>query len=412
MNKIKIVEALCGCGKSYWAIEMMKSNPKKRWLFITPFLDEAGDDDTKRVGRIRDQAPTLNFHTPSSNKTNKIKDLLRLLRSGVNISCTHNLFLNITKEHVTEIEKYGYNLVIDETIEKVELLEGSQDKFEDIHSLIEEEMIVVQEDGLLKWNGKKLNAYEYEYELCEKGILYLYENKIFIKRHSSKCYEKAKEVYILTYMFHASPMRVWLQANNISWEYLTPDLRITTANRKQKIRHLIHIEPAEKDLIRVNSNRQTEYSSNWFKRQDYDTLSLLSRVASRLYKRWQWRYKRAPKIMYTCFKNYANEVAGIGSRGVYSHPDSNFVAKNARATNEHADKDCIIYWVNVYPHMSVKQYLDGLIEEDGLDSDQYALSEMIQFVFRSALREGKPIDIFIASDRMRGLFKEWLDHDN
>ena len=43
-----------------------------------------------------------------------------------------------------------------------------------------------------------------------------------------------------------------------------------------------------------------------------------------------------------------------------------------------------------------------------IDQDRYALSEMIQWIFRSAIRKGKPIDIYIPSQRMRELFKKWL----
>ena len=47
--------------------------------------------------------------------------------------------------------------------------------------------------------------------------------------------------------------------------------------------------------------------------------------------------------------------------------------------------------------------------------DMYALSEMIQWVWRSAIRDGKDIWIYIPSRRMRELFQNWLDsiaHDS
>ena len=43
------------------------------------------------------------------------------------------------------------------------------------------------------------------------------------------------------------------------------------------------------------------------------------------------------------------------------------------------------------------------------DKDLWALSNMIQFVFRSRLRKGEPINLYVPSKRMRELFLKWLD---
>ena len=44
-----------------------------------------------------------------------------------------------------------------------------------------------------------------------------------------------------------------------------------------------------------------------------------------------------------------------------------------------------------------------------MDEDLFALSEMLQFIWRSAIREGKDIHLYIPSSRMRGLLETWLD---
>ena len=44
-----------------------------------------------------------------------------------------------------------------------------------------------------------------------------------------------------------------------------------------------------------------------------------------------------------------------------------------------------------------------------INEDTWALSELIQWVFRSAIREHKEINIYIPSKRMRELFKDWID---
>ena len=44
-----------------------------------------------------------------------------------------------------------------------------------------------------------------------------------------------------------------------------------------------------------------------------------------------------------------------------------------------------------------------------VDEDTWALSELIQWVFRSAIRENKEINVYIPSERMRNLLVEWLN---
>ena len=44
-----------------------------------------------------------------------------------------------------------------------------------------------------------------------------------------------------------------------------------------------------------------------------------------------------------------------------------------------------------------------------VDEDGYALSEMLQFIWRSAIRDGKEIWIYVPSIRMRGLLERWID---
>ena len=42
------------------------------------------------------------------------------------------------------------------------------------------------------------------------------------------------------------------------------------------------------------------------------------------------------------------------------------------------------------------------------DEDLFALSALLQWIWRSQIRDGKPIQIYIPSERMRGLLKGWI----
>jgi len=41
-------------------------------------------------------------------------------------------------------------------------------------------------------------------------------------------------------------------------------------------------------------------------------------------------------------------------------------------------------------------------------ANAYALTELIQWVWRSRIRKGEPITVYLPSMRMRRLFEEWL----
>ena len=47
-----------------------------------------------------------------------------------------------------------------------------------------------------------------------------------------------------------------------------------------------------------------------------------------------------------------------------------------------------------------------------VDEDGFALSEMLQFIWRSAIREGNEIWIYIPSIRMRTLLTDWIEENS
>lgn len=49
---------------------------------------------------------------------------------------------------------------------------------------------------------------------------------------------------------------------------------------------------------------------------------------------------------------------------------------------------------------------------DGVSESDYALSEMLQFIWRSAIRDGKEIWVYIPSIRMRQLFQRWIEENS
>ena len=84
-----------------------------------------------------------------------------------------------------------------------------------------------------------------------------------------------------------------------------------------------------------------------------------------------------------------------------------FLVMTARATNNYADRPVCAYMVNRFENPVLYNYFTrrGL----SVSNELFAISELIQWLFRSAIRRNKPIKLYIPSKRMRTLLTAWLD---
>lgn len=84
-----------------------------------------------------------------------------------------------------------------------------------------------------------------------------------------------------------------------------------------------------------------------------------------------------------------------------------FLPFNCRATNAYRNCRVLAYCANVFFDPVFSRYYKSQGVE--LDADAYALSTMIQWIWRSAIRDGKEIWIYVPSRRMRELLEGWLN---
>ena len=115
--------------------------------------------------------------------------------------------------------------------------------------------------------------------------------------------------------------------------------------------------------------------------------------------------------MWTTYKKYDSKVYPKGyTRKRSDREQKTFVACNCRATEEYKDRYNLAYLVD-------RNLNPGLIrffaqENIYINQDAWAQSEMIQWIFRSRIRDGsaedRSINIYVPSARMRCLLKEWL----
>lgn len=405
---INVVDALCGAGKSTAIYKMMRDNPKKRYLYITPFRSEIDI-------RLPNELPELNFHTPiSKNGNRKLGDFRKLVNAGENIAATHVLFGMLTPSIVQMIIEWDYCLIIDEVTDCVGLLPSDYKK-SDTDAMILGEFVSVDESnrGKLTWNEEKYPAHDGKYKeirnMCNLDMLYSYKGSFMLWESPPAILKGLSEIYILTYLFKGSDMKCWLEINKIPFDYVPHEvLGLRPEGELKKI---------FKDNLEILSNRNLEntrqqngtLSSTWFAKAKKDAIDKYrAMMRSTVVK----HKASCGNVFWTTYKDHAKKLSGHGYATGISEKDKDKVEKcflpcNIRATNDYADYGLCMYAMNVFKNPVEVLYM----KENGadVDEDSFSRSELIQFISRGIIRQGKPMKLLILSKRMRCLLESWLN---
>ena len=84
--------------------------------------------------------------------------------------------------------------------------------------------------------------------------------------------------------------------------------------------------------------------------------------------------------------------------------DANWIANTTRGTNDYMHCSHLIYLYDQNINPVVARWLG---DSSRAFNEAYALTELIQWVWRSRVRKGEPITLYLPSPRMRRLFEEW-----
>jgi len=384
----------------------MKENQDKRWLFVSPYLSEAGDGRTK--GRVQLELPELNFKSPSA-APNKTESFKRLASAGHNIAITHSLFHSFSVEIAELLEQNEYHLVVDETLDLISIYDDIEKQ--DVVCLIKANMIIRQPTGLLSWNHTEYPNYEGRdtaiKDMCDTQALWLHGENVLIQRVPPSIIKACKSCTILTYMFEGSLMKSWFELNDLEYSYFYPDTLKSEAEIKAIIKEKLHIIKPTKYVNDLQFNDQglptpNTFSANWYKLTA--TEDIFKRMKASMVSQLQETMGKG-KTFWTTFKKYKSKLEGKGYTRAVKGVEP-FVPKNMRASNEYAEFVNCLYTVNVYPDMTLVQHLSqfGIT----VDKEAYALSEMIQFMFRGSIRKHNDMYILVLSNRMRGLLENYL----
>lgn len=419
---VEILDGIMGSSKTTNVLKWIDANcHTEKFIYVSPLKSEVDSD-----GRIQRDLDIAKFHSPSDEDFDtKSEHLLELLQKGVNVSCTHSLYLLMSRKHFNEIKKQGYIVIIDEELGVID----SYDTYSqfDLDSLIDLGCVTKQEsDGMLLWVredenfDKSSHAYHKFKRHVENGIIYSTKRKntMMVTQLPIKLFTVAKRTIIITYMFEGNILSSFLKLKGIKYIPFT-DVQINTVS-KSKIKELITLyEPKNKwKKVETFKLSNTWYTSNGKGNASNDDIDFLQKFIECFARQTECNYK---DLMFT-FPKYRkwDTIPRGGAKRKLIKPkrlidrtdedgvvEKCWIATQTRATNDYAHKTHLIQLFNRYPNISVKSYLTDYGSD--VDDNVFALSELVQWIWRSAIRNSKPITLCIASPRMKELFLNWLN---
>ena len=264
------------------------------------------------------------------------------------------------------------------------------------------------EDGKLTWIDKDYKGTLSKYKnAIEKGDCYIYDDVFMLWTFPCSIMNALEHTYILTYIFKGQLQRYYYDMNRIKYEYksikkINGEYEIIEYLKKEDLtylRDLINICDNEK-LNKIGEGRYT-LSKSWYIKQDNNKTDAFDLLKNNIYNYFRNITKSKSKDnMWTTFKDYKNDLKGAGySKG--------YISCNARATNEYRNKRNLAYTINTFNNPMILKFFRN--KNVNVDEDSFALSELIQWIFRSQLRDNKPINIYVPSSRMKNLLIEWLN---
>lgn len=403
---IKVCDAIMGTGKSQSAIAYMNERLNDKFIYITPYLDEAD--------RIKKGCPKLKFVEPSNNLKEydfkKSAHTAALIKSGRNIATTHQAFKNYTPDVLLDIKEQGYTLIIDENVDILENCDYSPGDLQ----LAVDAGYVIENDGMYsigekEYRGRVLTGL---FTLLKSRDLVRIEdeksNSLFYWTLPPDLLTSFKDVFILTYLFTGQSLHHFLKIYNIPYEYIgigktedgtgfrfceppgyTPD-------------YVSHLG----DMLNILDNPKINgigddyfaLSKNWYDKDKGNADKLKKNVNN--YYNNIYRDIPADRRLWATYNGAFSKVKGKGyTKG--------FLTFNSKATNKYKTRDCLVYLVNIFMNVNEKKFY----QKHGIevDEDIYALSIMVQWIWRSAIRDGEKVNLYIPSKRMRTILTNWIE---
>lgn len=396
MKEIKVIDARMGRGKTSAAIDYMSRNSEtKRFLYVTPFLQE--------VDRICD---ACDFNQPDSDRTTKLAELKHLMWQKKNIASTHALFYSLDNDALELIRNNNYCLIVDEAIDVIQKVPiTAKDRSILLNTMTEQDA-----DGFLHWKDPNYTGKFEQYKaMADTGSLLILDSAL-LNILNPKLLTTFSEVIMMTYLFNGQYQKAYLDYYGFEYKVCGID----TTNGHQFSDEPDCPPPIDySNIIRiVDDPKMNEVGRNWnalskawYDRRGRDNpeIKILRNNLNTFFRRRT--SGKSSEQLWTCFKDHAPKL--YGDRGRFA---GSFLQIASKATNEYRGRKYLAYMANKFIDPNISKFF--ATKKITIDPDEFALSEMLQWIWRGCIRDDKPIELYIPSRRMRELLQKWIENTN
>jgi hypothetical protein len=397
---VRIIDRPCGTGKTTEILRSFKSD--QRYLVVVPLLSEV-----RRV--IQDAVVSFVEPRAGGESDTKAEHLDVLLKQGLNVVTTHKLFTEIGTAATLGLLD-DYHIIVDEVLDVVETVPGKTSlSFDQFY--LNDGYATEGDDGLITPTEKWDEQYQLVsdtldprlYKLAKAQTLYRVDGKFFLWALSASLLRCGRSLTVYTYMAKGSLMLAYLKKLGIAFHH---ERYADEAAFRASARQLIDIRsiPALERLsfsytgqteTKGHAGREKLVSTGLknLKQRSLTGIDLDEVIITCAKQNWQ---KEGPPPKPTGF--------AIGSRMFGAH----WLPNTTRGTNDYAHASVCIYLYDQHINPCIRRWL-GMM--DRAANDLFASAELIQWVYRSRVRRGLPITLYLPSNRMRALLLEWLERE-
>lgn len=432
-NKItfRVIDAPTGAGKTTALIKMINAaqtsaDSFNRFLVLTPLLSE--------VERICNATTCVQPLENKRKHTSKLHALKQLIISGENICCTHTLceLFDSEVKDLLQNGDYHYILIIDEEptviVDTIDIQQpkgnakAANKNIQEVYKLNKQDYKMLRERGFLlidEYTGRLYWNDELEYNNAgRRGVfegvrktfnkldLYSFNNdeRVIAVVNPSiwLCFD---EIYISTYRLHNSPFDYYCQLYgfNIEYYHINSSGEISAGFVPAYPKGLERLVVCDDEKYNLTGKKYS-LSLRWFENNCKKNSPAASELhnALRGFLRYGIPKGELTGYYWTTFKAFKSCLTGK------EVSPKRWIAHNTRATNDYSNCNAVAFVCDKFPNPNLYNFLKskGII----FDKNEYALSCLIQFVWRSSIRTAcaNKVYVYIPSKRLRLHFKAWL----
>ena len=405
---VNIIDHPCGSGKTNTLIAIINERIDLKFLIVVQTLDE--------VKRVLDQTTKGRLKSPEDpnhSQLTKGQQLEDFVLSGASVVITHALY-----ERAGALAWHGalrsYHVVIDEVPNAVFLgrrlsLKNFQEFYIDpgYCDMSASGMVSATEKGIEQAERLKEVLHEKTMESIFSGRLFHDQKDHLIQTIPVYLFTEPLSVTVLTFMAEGTLFTRFLLKSEIPYRVLQ-DINATYVFKKNARRKLTLGTISALEKVRFAFSKQKEYGAT-SKEVTKVTVSLKNLKQRRL------ADVSLKDVIITCAKsNWYHTTsrksdvtkAGPFAKNSRMFKDINWVPNTTRGTNDYAHCSHAIYLYEQNANPVILSWLDANTKAF---REAYALSEMVQWIWRTRVRRGGSVHVYMPSGRMRGILKTWLN---